>query len=232
MHLLCWATFAWSTPTFAEEPASTDASQPRPVFSIEPIKLGSLMLNLHPDWAAWGIESGVRVSDHLWLQLFFEYDKGGAQLGTYFVDGSAFLVTHGYTAVLPTARWYFSPEGSSGFVDAGFAWQRGRQQYFDVDRELQERTGFTLSPVLMSGYQAEFGRGLFFKVRGGGGWNAVRGGDIDGHLDLYERQAQARTYYSPHTHLTEVFFQPFFYVFDVAFGAEFGRRARKTKSSR
>lgn len=222
----------WSIPTLltlllADAAAAAEPETPRAVFSIEPIKLSSLMLNLHPDWAAWGIEAGVRVSDHLWLQSMFEYDKGSGQLGDYFVDGSEYLVTHGYTASLNTARWYFTPDRSSGFVDGGFAWQRGRQQWLDVDRRLQERTGFTLSPVLLSGYEAHFGRGLFFKIRGGGGWNAIRGGGIDGHLDLYRRKEQARTYYSPHTHLTEVFFQPFFYIGDIALGAKFGGKRRR-----
>ena len=224
--ILPLATLVFGSPALAEEPES-ERSERRPVFSIEPIKLGSLMLNLHPDWAAWGIEAGVRVSDHLWIHSFFEYDKGSAQLESYFVDDKAFLVNHGYRASLNTARWYFRPDRSSGFVDVGFAWQRGRQQYLDVDRNLQERSGFTISPALLSGYEAQFGPNLFFKVRGGGGWNAVRSGTIDGHLDLYKREEQARTYHSPHTHLTEVLFQPFFYIFDVSFGAKFGRRPGK-----
>ena len=225
---MCWTILHLLT-TAAVGASETPKDDGRVVFSIEPIKLGSLMLNFHPDWAAWGIEAGVRVSDHLWIHSFFEYDKGSALFEDYYVDGYDYLVNHGYRASLNTARWYFRPDQSSGFVDVGFAWQRGRQQYFDAQRRLQERSGFTLSPAVLSGYEAMFGRNLFFKVRGGGGWNAVRSGDIDGHLNLYKRKEQARTYYSPHTHLTEVLFQPFFYIFDVSFGAKFGRGARNRR---
>lgn len=219
-------TLLWSTVLVSHAPATEPAPERRAVFSIEPIKLSSLMLNLHPDWGAWGIEAGVRLSDHLWLQSFFEYDKGGAQLEAYDVEGFDFLVTHGYRASLNTARWYFTPDRSSGFVDAGFAWQRVRQQWLDPDRVLRERSGFTISPALLAGYQAHFGNGLFFKVRGGGGWNAVRSGTIDGHLNLYRRQEEAFTYHNPHSHLTEVVFQRFFYIGDVALGATFGKRRK------
>ena len=230
MHplLLPFLALAASAPALAEAPAEQSAGA---AFSLEPIKLSSLMLNIHPDWSAWGIEAGVRLGDHLWLQSFLEYDKAGGLLESYLDDDSDFLISHTYLASLNTARWYFQPERSSGFVDVGFAWQRGRQQYLDVEREFHERSGYTLSPALLSGYEARFGRDLFFKVRGGGGWNAVRGGDIDGHLDLYLREEQARTYYSPHTHLTEVFFQSFFYIGDISLGIRFGRGGDDDESS-
>ena len=207
-----------------------DHDDPGYVWSIEPIKLSSLMLNVHPDWAAWGIETGFRVTDNLWLQLFFEYDKASGSLGDYFADGHDYLVTQGYTAIMPTGRWYFTPGRSSGFVDVGFAFQRGRQQWLDPARELQERSAVTLSPVLLSGYEFAFGRGLFCKIRGGGGWNAYRSGGIDGQLDLYAFDEQRWTYYNPHAHLTEVLYQPFFYIGDVAFGARFGKGRRKRRS--
>ncbi|MEN0062226.1 MAG: hypothetical protein AAGA48_08740 [Myxococcota bacterium] len=211
----------------ADEPSATlDEDGPHYVWSIEPIKLSSLMLNTHPDWAAWGIESGVRVSEHLWIQVFLEIDKG-SQLNGFYTEGRDFLLSHNYVALVNTGRWYFKPDRSSGFVDAGVALQGLRQQYLDPSRQAQQRNGFTVTPVVLAGYEAMFGPGLFFKIRGGGGWNAHRGGNIDGHLDLDEHARLARTYYNPYTHLTEVFFQPFIYVGDVAFGAKFGARKRK-----
>ena len=44
---------------------------------------------------------------------------------------------------------------------------------------------------------------------------------MTGHLDLKDHDELARSYYSPYTHLTEVLFQPFFYIGDVAIGFKF-----------
>ena len=234
--MLLLATLAWAVdaaqarngPEKQEpDPDVANPAVPAPyVWSIEPIKPSSLMLNIHPDWAAFGIETAVRVHRNVWITTFVEIDKGHLHQD-FRKPGKDFLVSHSYTAWMTTARTYVKPDArSSGFFDGGLALQWLWQQHLDGgDDQLRSNTGMTVAPVLLGGYEVFLGKSnAFFKVRGGGGWNAHRQGTIRGTLDLAEYEENKRGYYSPYTHLTEVIYQPFFYIGDVAFGFKFGRR--------
>ena len=202
-----------------DEPAETDT---RYVFSVEPIKLSSLMLNMHPDWSAFGLEAGVRVHERVWLQAFVEIDKGSLHQD-FLAPNKDFLTNHHYTAMMFTGRWMAQPDArKSALLEGGVAIQWLWQQYIDRGGSFESRTGMAFGPVLLGGYEWHMGRSnAFFKVRGGGGWNAHRQGGVTGHLDLKDHDELARSYYSPYTHLTEVLFQPFFYIGDVAIGFKF-----------
>ncbi len=223
--LLLVGSEAWAAPS--EKPDAATETSTHYVWSVEPIKPSSLMLNIHPDWVAFGLESGVRVSSHVWVQTFIEIDKGSVHQD-FSKPGFDFLTNHHYTAWLTTGRWVFSPDArKTGFLDAGLAFQWLWQQYNTPQGKSKSQTGMTIAPALLGGYEWHIGRSnAFFKIRGGGGWNAHRQGDIEGTLNLKDYEDQKRGYFSPYTHLTEVIYQPFFYIGDVAFGFKFGAPKR------
>jgi len=236
MRTIVLAALLGSSTAWAGEPeeglASTSVENRHYVWSIEPIKLSSLMLNVHPDWAAFGLETGVRVHRKIWIQSFMEIDKGSLHQ-EFSTPSHDFLTNHHYTAWLTTGRWVFRPDARhGGFAEAGMNIQWLWQQYNNPAGKAKSRTGMTIAPVLLAGYEWQIGpSNAFFKIRGGGAWNAHRQGEVDGHLDLQDLEEQKRGYYSPYTHLTEVFFQPFYYIGDVSFGFKFGTGRRKANPS-
>ncbi len=66
-------------------------------WSVEPIKITSLMVNTHPEYNGWGFEAGRRVTDRYWVTSMIEKTKGGDFASNFDPDFS-FLVTFDYLA--------------------------------------------------------------------------------------------------------------------------------------
>lgn len=182
-------------------------------WSIEPIKLTSLMLNLAPGWSGWGIEGGRRITSSLWFESFLERDVGHHR-GIIEASEFEYITGYDYTAWLNTLRYFFSPQEGSFFADAGFAVQAAKVRFIR-NGTFHSESAHTLSIAVLGGYEWLFKSGLIIKIRLGGAYNVLRSGSMDDQPNVKDWNSD------PADHLTAVMVQPALYIGDVGIGMKF-----------